>query len=117
MKKGSGFPGWVDLQVNGFAGVDFNAPDLTAEAFARAVRALAEAGTAAFCPTLITGDPEMVCQNLKTMVSPCGVTARCAAACWGSIWRVRSFRRNRGRWGRMIRAGWLRLIIGCWTGF
>jgi N-acetylglucosamine-6-phosphate deacetylase len=63
------FPGWVDLQVNGFAGVDFNAPELTAEAFARAVRALAAADTAAFCPTLITGDPAVVCKNLGTMLS------------------------------------------------
>lgn len=62
------FPGWVDVQVNGFAGVDFNAADLTAEAFARAVRALAVAGTAAFCPTLITGDPETVCRNLGVML-------------------------------------------------
>ena len=28
------FPGLFDLQVNGFAGVDFNAPDLTADASA-----------------------------------------------------------------------------------
>jgi len=69
MKMFNHFPGWVDLQVNGFAGVDFNAPDLTAEAFARAVRALAAAGTAAFCPTLITGDPDRVCRNLGVMLS------------------------------------------------
>lgn len=24
--------GWIDLQVNGYAGVDFNAPGLTVEA-------------------------------------------------------------------------------------
>jgi N-acetylglucosamine-6-phosphate deacetylase len=61
-------PGWVDLQVNGFAGVDFNAPDLTPVAFAQAARALAAAGTAAFCPALITGDPDTVCRNLTVML-------------------------------------------------
>jgi N-acetylglucosamine-6-phosphate deacetylase len=66
---GNVIPGWVDLQVNGFAGVDFNAPDLTADAFAQAVRALAAAGTAAFCPTLITGDPETVCRNLAVILA------------------------------------------------
>jgi len=63
------FPGWVDVQVNGFAGVDFNAADLTQASFAQAVRALAASGTAAFCPTLITGDPETVCRNLGVMLA------------------------------------------------
>jgi N-acetylglucosamine-6-phosphate deacetylase len=62
------FPGWVDLQVNGFAGVDFNAPELTPEAVTQAVRALAAAGTAAFCPTLITGGIETVCRNMGTVL-------------------------------------------------
>ena len=62
------FPGWADLQVNGFAGVDFNAPDLTPEAVIQAVRALAANGTAAFCPTLITGDIATVCRNMQTVL-------------------------------------------------
>lgn len=47
-------PGFVDLQVNGFLGVDFSSPDLTAESFALACRELLKRGTAAFLPTLIT---------------------------------------------------------------
>jgi N-acetylglucosamine-6-phosphate deacetylase len=69
------FPGWVDLQVNGFAGVDFNAPGLTAEAFAHTARALAASGTAAFCPTLITGDPANICRNLGVMLAAMRVDA------------------------------------------
>ena len=34
-------PGFIDLQVNGFAGVDYNAPDTTHDSIARAIRAIA----------------------------------------------------------------------------
>lgn len=57
-------PGFVDLQVNGFLGVDFSAPDLTAEAFKRACRALFAAGTVAFLPTLISAPIEVYQRNL-----------------------------------------------------
>ena len=46
--------GYVDLQVNGFAGVDFNDDDLTATQFAAACEAMAADGVVACCPTLIT---------------------------------------------------------------
>lgn len=61
-------PGWVDLQVNGFAGIDFNVPELTVAQVFDATEALVEAGTAAYCPTLITGDIEMVCANMGTIL-------------------------------------------------
>lgn len=48
------FPGFVDLQVNGFAGVDFNSPDLTIDGFHRARLAIRETGVTRFLPTLIT---------------------------------------------------------------
>lgn len=47
-------PGFVDLQVNGFRGVDFSSPDLAEEAAAGACRDLLGRGTAAFLPTVIT---------------------------------------------------------------
>jgi N-acetylglucosamine-6-phosphate deacetylase len=47
-------PGWVDLQVNGHHGVDFNSPELTEEQFLRATEELLSAGTAVFLPTLTT---------------------------------------------------------------
>ena len=51
---GSGIaaPGFVDLQVNGFAGIDFLGAD--AEGFATAGEALLETGVTAYLPTLIT---------------------------------------------------------------
>ena len=58
------FPGFVDLQVNGFAGVDFSAPTLDTEAFAGACRSMRQSGTAAFLPTLITSPAEVYERNL-----------------------------------------------------
>lgn len=47
-------PGFFDLQVNGFGGVDFNDPALTPEQIHRAVLALRATGVTRFLPTLIT---------------------------------------------------------------
>ncbi len=57
-------PGLVDLQVNGFRGVDFSGADLDEAAFVDASRAIIEAGTTAFLPTLITSSPEIYARNL-----------------------------------------------------
>lgn len=46
--------GLVDLQVNGFAGVDFNAVRIEPEDFERALRAIFATGVTLFLPTLIT---------------------------------------------------------------
>jgi len=58
------FPGFVDLQINGGAGVNFSAPTLDAETFAGACRSIRESGTAAFLPTLITSPAEVYQRNL-----------------------------------------------------
>jgi N-acetylglucosamine-6-phosphate deacetylase len=47
-----------DIQVNGFASVDFQSPRLAPEETERAVAALAHHGTLRFFPTLITDDVE-----------------------------------------------------------
>jgi N-acetylglucosamine-6-phosphate deacetylase len=54
--RGTAVPGFVDLQVNGYAGVDF----LTADApgWHEAARALARDGVTSFLPTLITAPRE-----------------------------------------------------------
>ena len=46
--------GLFDLQVNGFAGVDFNDAALTPEAFETAIDAMLASGVTQFLPTLIT---------------------------------------------------------------
>ena len=50
--RGIASPGFVDLQVNGFAGVDFLGADT--DGFAAAGEALLETGVTAYLPTLIT---------------------------------------------------------------
>jgi N-acetylglucosamine-6-phosphate deacetylase len=64
-KRGVAVPGFVDLQVNGFAGVDF----LTAstEDYARAGDALLEVGVTAYQPTFITAPEDMVLAALRAM--------------------------------------------------
>ena len=47
-------PGLVDLQVNGFAGVDFNDPSTTADQVAEAVHAMRGTGVTRFLATLIS---------------------------------------------------------------
>jgi N-acetylglucosamine-6-phosphate deacetylase len=52
------FPGLFDLQANGFAGVDFNAPDLTAEHVSLALERMRRTGVTRVLPTLVTSSFE-----------------------------------------------------------
>ncbi len=59
-------PGFVDLQVNGFAGVDFNSPH---EDIARALPALFSTGVTRFFPTVITGAPDAMLAALRNLAA------------------------------------------------
>lgn len=59
--------GFFDLQVNGFAGVDFSSPSLTPESARRACEELIRRGTTAFLPTIITSSPELYARNLPIL--------------------------------------------------
>ena len=50
-------PGFIDVQVNGFLGVDFNDPKCTMDQIAGSIRALFATGVTRFYPTVITGSP------------------------------------------------------------
>ncbi|MGA2113824.1 MAG: amidohydrolase family protein [Bryobacteraceae bacterium] len=60
-------PGFVDLQVNGFAGVDFNRPDQPAEEIDRALRAALATGVTRLLPTVITASPEHILAALRNL--------------------------------------------------
>ena len=51
-------PGLVDLQVNGFAGVDFNSGAITAAALDQALEAMLATGVTICLPTIITAHPQ-----------------------------------------------------------
>lgn len=46
--------GFIDIQINGFKGINFSSPDLTLDQVRTTTLELAKAGTAAYCPTLVT---------------------------------------------------------------
>jgi N-acetylglucosamine-6-phosphate deacetylase len=60
-------PGLVDLQVNGFAGVDFGDPALAPEGVLRAVAAIEKTGVTRFLPTLITSSLETFSACARTI--------------------------------------------------
>jgi len=51
-------PGFIDIQINGFAGADYCAPAESMEAIAHSLRAQFSTGTTRCFPTVITGSPE-----------------------------------------------------------
>ncbi|MDR1963997.1 MAG: hypothetical protein LBQ50_09485 [Planctomycetaceae bacterium] len=53
-------PGLVDLQVNGFAGVDFNCPTLQTKEVEQVCRLLYAEGVVGFLPTLVTNDLDVM---------------------------------------------------------
>ena len=51
-------PGLIDIQINGYMGIDFASQDLTIEGLREATKALWKEGVTSFLPTLITADKE-----------------------------------------------------------
>jgi len=60
-------PGWIDIQVNGFLGVDYNDPTCTKEQIAQSIRGLFATGVTRFYPTVITGSPEDMVSALRNL--------------------------------------------------
>lgn len=60
---------FVDLQVNGYAGVDFNHDGLTADDLRRACERLEADGVAACLATIITDDLDAMCRRLAVLTS------------------------------------------------
>jgi len=62
-------PGFIDIQVNGFAGVDYNAPDAAHDEIARSLRVMFSTGVSRCFPTVITGDPTNMLGALRNLAS------------------------------------------------
>lgn len=62
-------PGFLDIQVNGYRGIDYSAKNLTAGSIALLVEALARTGTTRHLPTIITNSQERIVNNLRVIAS------------------------------------------------
>jgi N-acetylglucosamine-6-phosphate deacetylase len=62
-------PGLVDLQVNGFAGIDVNADNLGPADLVRLTVALGARGVTSFCPTIVTAPRERVLAALSVVAA------------------------------------------------
>ncbi len=69
-------PGLIDLQVNGFKGVDFSGAHLSEEDIVRTCDKLLDVGTTAFLATLITSPTEIYERNLP-LIAKAARTAEC----------------------------------------
>jgi N-acetylglucosamine-6-phosphate deacetylase len=63
--------GYVDLQINGIGGIDFNESNLSALSWERALEWLAQDGTTDFLPTLITDSVDSLCLKLANLSRLC----------------------------------------------
>jgi len=60
-------PGLIDVQINGYMGVDFSGPDLTVEGIRKATKALWKAGVTTYLPTVITSDFDRMKKNFAIL--------------------------------------------------
>jgi len=63
------FPGFFDLQVNGFAGVDFNNSGCTPQQLQHAAAAIRSTGVTQFLPTLITSSLDTFSRCARNLLS------------------------------------------------
>ena len=102
-------PGFIDIQVNGFAGVDYNSPEATHEEIARSIFAIFSTGVTRFFPTVITGEPEKMLGALKNLAAARESLEH--GKRWKlSMWRVRIFRQTMVLAARILRGGCVRRI-------
>ncbi len=64
-------PGFVDLQVNGYRGQEFNAPDLTVEQVLQVCHDMDVDGVTSFVPTSTTHSFERQCSAMRALAAAC----------------------------------------------
>jgi len=60
-------PGLIDIQINGYVGIDFSGPDLKVEGVKKATKALWKAGVTSYFPTIITSDIARIKKNFAIL--------------------------------------------------
>lgn len=64
-------PGWIDIQVNGYRGFDFNKEPVTAEDVLGVTAQMHKYGVTSYLPTIITGSFELMEQAARQIGSVC----------------------------------------------
>jgi N-acetylglucosamine-6-phosphate deacetylase len=64
-------PGLVDLQINGYAGADFNQLPIPAGMTSQMSRSLWREGVTSYCPTVITNSPEAILEAMEAIDRDC----------------------------------------------
>ena len=62
-------PGLIDVQINGYMGVDFSGPGLTIEGIRKATKALWKVGVTTYFPTIITSDIDRIKENFAVLAA------------------------------------------------
>jgi N-acetylglucosamine-6-phosphate deacetylase len=62
-------PGFIDIQVNGFAGVDYNDPDVSLDQVAASLRTMFSTGVTRCFPTIITGSAKRIEGALRNLTA------------------------------------------------
>lgn len=60
-------PGFIDVQINGYAGKSFTEAGLSVEDILKATQGLWKEGVTSYLPTIITSTKETMIENLKTL--------------------------------------------------
>lgn len=60
-------PGFMDTQVNGYAGLDYSSDNLKPSDVEKIIKMMAAAGTSLHFPTIVTNSQELIVKNLKTI--------------------------------------------------
>ena len=76
-------PGWMDIQVNGYAGHDPNATEADASTTIAMVRALWPEGVSGSCITICTESEAHILANLRAVVAACDADPLVAASVLG----------------------------------
>jgi N-acetylglucosamine-6-phosphate deacetylase len=61
--------GYIDLQVNGYGGVDYHSNDLTADQLHHSCAVMREHGVAGFLYTITTSPVDWICANVRKMLA------------------------------------------------
>ncbi|MGY8768729.1 MAG: N-acetylglucosamine-6-phosphate deacetylase [Pirellulales bacterium] len=64
-------PGWVDLQVNGYAGHDFTNPNVSVEDIQAICLCMLKDGVTSFCPTVTTHSNEVILHSMQMIDAAC----------------------------------------------